>query len=868
LTQTLIGKTISHYRILSLLGEGGMGRVFRAEDTRLQREVALKFLSPSLIGDQEDRSRFFNEARAAASLDHPNICTVHEIDEADGQVYIAMACLEGRTLRDLLAEGPMDPGLALDFAMQIAEGLEEAHGKGVVHRAIKPANVMITPRGKAVIMDFGLAKTARSPELTRLGAAVGTAAYMSPEQARGERVDARSDIWSLGALLYEMLTGRKAFRGDHEPALIYAICHEQPEGLEEDGTGDSTFSGGLRRLLARSLQKDPGRRFPDAASLRLALAAAAGLDPQTAVVRRRTRRSLLLRWAPAGLLVALALWLALGPRMRERVGGSGGQDLPERKYLAVLPFATIGGDAETQALGDGLHEYLSSKLMHLEGFRDAFWVVPAADVRRSEIGSPMEARQVFGVNLAVAGSVQRHEDRLTLTLNLADPETHRILGSEVFVDSTGRASALQADLLNRLVGMLQVQLSVQERERLRSGGTDVSLAQEYYLKGLGFMQDLDYMQRSAKLEAVDRSVSFFELALSKDPDYALAELGLGEALWQRYLWSREEQWIAPALSRCERAGALDPTLSGPPIALAVIHRELERCDLAQELLGDVLRREPENIRALRELGDCYAKTGRVDEADSVLKLAIAIRPDDWQGHRKLGLFHARQFRFEEAVAEFEKVIELAPENFYVGYSDLAGVYLYQQRLDEARELLERSIAIKPSYNAWSNLGTLHYMSGDDAAALEAYSQALALHDHDYRIWGNFAAAQSRQGTDQDACGRSFRRAAELAEEQRVLTPKDDALLSRLAGYYQTLGENERALDLLEEILSRDPDNAEALFQAGHGYEQLGRREQAVECLGKALDLGYPLSKIESEPLLSDLRADPRWQRCVDERVKR
>ncbi|MBC8367285.1 protein kinase [bacterium] len=850
MTQDLIGKTVAHYQILSLLGEGGMGIVYRAEDTKLQREVALKFLSGHLLSDDEDRVRFLNEARAAASLSHPNICTVHEIDEVDGHTYISMAYLEGSSLKDLLVDGPLDRNAALSYALQIAEGLGEAHGKNVVHRDIKPGNIMITPANKAIITDFGLAKTSGSPELTQLGAAVGTAAYMSPEQARGEAVDSRSDVWSLGALLYEMLTGQKAFQGDHEPGVMYAICHMEPRGLQGDA---SAFDAGVTGILRRCLQKDPLLRYQSVDKLRADLATVGGGAKLPADARRRPWK----RWMPAAFFTLILAWVALdGPGSSWLRGG--GEGIPDRKYLAILPFANIGGDPENQALGDGLHEYLSSKLTQLEGLRDAFWVVPAADIRKSEITSPMEARQVFGVNLAVVGSVARDNGDITLTLNLTDPDSHRTLNSAVLEDSVSKASVLQADVLGALIEMLRVELSPEELLALEAGLTQVSLAQEYYLKGLGFMQDLDYLQRRAKLDAVDTAIEFFVQAIEKDPNYALAELGLGEAYWQRYLWSRQDEWIPKAVTHCERSLVLDDELQDARISLAVIFREIEECDHALTLLDQALAEDPSNIRALRELGDSYAKRGDAEKADSILKQAIAIRPDDWVGHQKLGLFYVDQFRFEEAIAEFQQVQELTPQNYFRGYTDLAGVYLYLRRGEEAAELLNRSIEIKPSYDALSNLGTYHYMNEDYEKAIQYYNGALALHSHDYRLWGNLAAAQFRIEETSEQGVISIRRAVELCEDQRTVTPREPALLSRLASYYHILDQDENALELLEELARLDSSNAEVMFQIGHTYEKMGYRDDALSWLKKCVEAGYPRSKIENESLLGELRDDERW----------
>ncbi|MEZ5365140.1 MAG: serine/threonine-protein kinase [Bryobacterales bacterium] len=359
----MVGRVISHYRVLEKLGEGGMGVVYKAEDLKLRREVALKFLRERDLGE-DVRKRFFREAQAAAALQHPNICTIFEVDEVDGQVFFAMAFVEGRTLADVLAGGPLEVDEAVDIAIQLADALAAAHHRGVVHRDIKAGNVIVTEDGRAVVLDFGLAQMGGESRITRTGATVGTAAYMSPEQAQGADMDQRTDIWSLGVLLYEMIAGRRPFRGQYELAVMYNIVHEPPEPIREVVPDASPE---LEQVLDRALRKNAEERYQSARELARDLRALRGRysspdysarDQPTVVgsaIKPRARSRSLTLGAVAVAVLALggaAAWFGL----QDRPASSLFAAIPSNKHLAVLPFENIGKQTSSQALCDGLVE--------------------------------------------------------------------------------------------------------------------------------------------------------------------------------------------------------------------------------------------------------------------------------------------------------------------------------------------------------------------------------------------------------------------------------------------------------------------------------------------------------------------------------
>ena len=370
----MIGLTISHYKILEKLGEGGMGVVYKAQDLKLDRLVALKFLPPHLAADEQDKQRFIHEAKAASSLDHPNICTVYEIDETpDGQVFIAMAAYEGTTLDKKIKVGPLKLDEAHDIAIQVAEGLQAAHDKGIVHRDIKTSNVMVTEKGQAKIMDFGLARTTGSIQLTKSGATIGTVPYMSPEQARGEKVDHRSDIWSLGVVIYEMMTGRLPFQSAYSEAVVYSILNENPPPLT---SLRSDVPMELERIVTKCLQKDCSHRYQHADELISDIARLQETNSRSGTVAKGVAAPV--KWNKRSRIVAFALaifiivigagWWALNRYLSTEEPAA---TPTATKSIAVLPFVNMSSDKEDEYFSDGMTEELINALSKLEGLRVA-----------------------------------------------------------------------------------------------------------------------------------------------------------------------------------------------------------------------------------------------------------------------------------------------------------------------------------------------------------------------------------------------------------------------------------------------------------------------------------------------------------------
>ena len=853
----MIGKTVSHYAILEPLGGGGMGRVYRAEDTRLKRLVALKFLAPALTQDGEAKQRFIQEARAASSLDHPHVCTIHEIDETDdGQVFICMAHYNGQTLKARIAQGPLPIAESVSIATQVAEGLAQAHEHGIVHRDIKPANVMVMPDGNVKILDFGLAILAGQTRLTRENLVVGTVAYMSPEQARGESVDARTDLWSLGVIIFEMLTGRLPFPGEHEQVLLHAIMKDNPIPLQSTR---ADVPPSLVTIVQRCLSKQPGERYQSAAALAadlrrvrdaesLGTAPTLIAEPATlASVKARRRRTALA--AGGGLALAAAIVLAWRPLLRNIIAPSGA---PPLQHIAVLPLTNVGGDPENQSFCDGLAETLTSKLTQLERFRRTLWVVPASEVRAEKVRSASDARRLFGVNLAVTGSVQRRGNTVRLALNLVDAQTLRQVGSKVVDGHEADLSVLEDGVAGAMLDMLDVSIQPGDRQQLGAGGTKVARAFELYLQARGTLEGV----QSGSGEP-QQAVKLFTQAIALDPNFALGHAGLARAYLATYRINKDPRWVDQAVLSARRAAELDDQLAEVHITLGQIHRETGKYEDAVHEFQRALLIEPRNSDALTGLAPAFEALGRSAEAEATFTSAIALKQDYWAGYAYLGRFYYRHGRYEDAQKQFQKVISLAPGNF-LGYSNLGAVYFALERKPEARDMFERAVAIKPNYNALSNLGSLYFAEKRFREAASMYERALAIDDREYTLWGNLGIAYHHLPGQQAKSRAAYSRAVELAEQQRTVNPRDVSLLIDLAGYYGMLGRRAQGLALLEQVVETAPTDTDSMAAIASSFEDLGERGRALEWFGKALRAGYPRAQIEGSPELRELRKDPRF----------
>jgi tetratricopeptide (TPR) repeat protein len=784
-----------------------------------------------------------------SSLDHPNICTVHEIDQApDGRHFICMNYYDGETLDRRLKRGPLPVEEALRVAAQVADGLACAHAHDIIHRDITPANLMVTSSGDVKILDFGLARLSSATRITRYGVVVGTCPYMSPEQTRGEDdVNARTDIWSLGVVLYELLTGRGPFCADNRETVFHLIATAHPKPLKHSLP---KAPAQLQRIIDKALQRDPALRYASAAEMRddLLSVIAGGNASRAALPRRYARLAAVL-----AVVTGVTGVLMLVPSMREKVMQTV-MRVPTQMHVAVLPFENVGDDPVNQAFCDGLTETLTTQLTHLEQLRGAMWTVPSSEVRAMKVTSPTDARRILGANLVITGAVQRFGSRFRVTMNLVQVrgKEPRQLNSGMIDNLTANMSILQDEAVMWIVDMLQLRLLPREKQVLTAGRTSVSEAYADYLDGQGYV--LNYQVEGN----LDRAIGAFSAAIDHDSLYALAYAGLGEAYWRKYKDTTDPRWVAPALDNGRRAVALDTLLAPARVTLGLILNGTGKPERAVLEFEKAIKLEPKNVLAYRSLAAAYASLDRTQDAEATYQRAIAMKPDYWGGYYEFGKYYYARGDYEKAVTQFDRVVDLAPDNKY-GYLNLGVCYFRLGIMDKAREEFEQSNAVEPNFRAYSFLGAIYYMKGDYIKSAEVCLQARKLNDTSYSAWVNLANAYYFIPGKREQAMATFRRAAELAEDQLAITPNDANLLASLGGYYAVLGDNARAQERMRKSLELAPENSIVLYFAGHASEQLGRRDDAFELIGRAIDNGYALTEIESDPWLAQLRTDPRFE---------
>jgi TolB-like protein/tetratricopeptide (TPR) repeat protein/predicted Ser/Thr protein kinase len=911
----MIGKTISRYKILEKLGEGGMGVVYKAEDTELQRIVALKFLPAQALENEEERERFVHEARSAASIDHSNVCTVYEIGNAEGRTFIAMALVEGRSLKDIVDSGPMNLDEAMDLALQIGEGLGAAHEKGVVHRDIKPANVMLTPKGQAKIMDFGLAKSSRGVVVTQATTTLGTVAYMSPEQARSEQVDVRTDIYSLGAVLYEMVTGLRPFKGDYEQAVMYSILNAAPEPVTALRTGVPLE---LERIILRCLEKSPDDRYQTVADLvsdlrrvRRDVAAGSGMrssarggagepgGPGVAswgegaddiggsrVSGRGTPADPPRRARKWPLVIALIVLAAIAVivfkpyfappakidvgepaagGVAERVGGAAGQVSSEtRTMIVVLPFENLG-PAENAYFADGMTEEITSRLACVK----ALGVISRTSaVQYDRTGKTLrEMGEDLGVDYVLEGTVRWDgtmdgESRVRVTPQLIRVSDDTHLWADSYDRELKDIFSVQSDIAAKVVGQMGVTLLEPERGVIETRPTENMDAYHAYLRGMEYTSTVDPLLRDA-----ENQLKRFEEAVALDPNFALAyaEMSILHSAHSHFGVDRSEERLLSAKEAAERALALAPGLAEPHIAMGYYYYwGLHEFDKALDEFEKAKAIRPNDPRVIEAEGLILRRIGQFEEAIDRFKRAYVLNPRDSGLAYSIGSTLDALRKHDEARFYLEESIALDPD-MELAYGTIADcIWRSTGDLSESRKLLEKMGRSTGLMNVWFWLSQELYERDYEAAlrTLESYDIPPNVAAWYYAPRPLLQAEVYEYMGDASMARASYDSARVLLEDYFEANPENHSLHITLAQTYAGLDRKGDAIFHVEKALELDPilvdtfDRPMMLWMVAGVYTRLGEYDLALDYLENLLEVPSGLTVWE-------LRLDARWDRLRD-----
>jgi len=668
----MIGQTISHYRILEHLGAGGMGVVYKAEDLKLKRTVALKFLPPELTRNPEAMARFSREAQAAAAFSHPNICTIHAIEEAGDQLFIAMEYVEGQNLKDRIGAEPLPLNVAIEYARQLAEGLQAAHERGIVHRDIKSANIMVTPGGQIKIMDFGLARTPDQTQLTRTGTTLGTVAYMSPEQARGEEVGPPADIWALGVVLYEMVAGHLPFRGDHGQTVIYAILNQEPAPLAASQVG---VPYELERIVGNCLAKNLAKRFPSAAVLASDLQS---LSSQIEVLAQkgefrnwilRHRRNLLTSGA---LVLALVLVGTLAWRFVPPKGN-------EVSSLAVLPMHDPAASADEEYLAEGLTGELIACLSRLVDFkvisRRSTANYKDTDKSLAEIAAELDVDGLVEVYL------ERDGPQAKMSVELIRGRTEEVLWAERFEGVQEQLLPLQYDVAMAIAGAIGVELGADQQAQLRSRQSSDPVVDQLYLKAR-----YNFFHGNQQ-----KAIARFNEVLAIDPFHAQAYAGLALCLRETAMHHGFHREVYPQVrAAAAKALELDDSIADAHVALAQVHAEYDwDWPGAQREFLRALELDPANAAAHLYYGCELLAQTRFDEGIDHIKQAVDLDPLSLYMRQTHAWSHLWAQRYDRAVELFNEILVVHPEDAF-SKTFLAWTHALKGEFEEAHVWLDES----------------------------------------------------------------------------------------------------------------------------------------------------------------------------------
>jgi eukaryotic-like serine/threonine-protein kinase len=848
------------YRVEALLGIGGMGKVYKAHDKELDRTVALKILREDVIEDPLALQRFKQELQLASRITHPNILRIHDLGECRGTKFISMQYVEGGDLYQILKkDGALQLSRATSIMEQLCEALQAAQSENVVHRDLKPQNILVGAGDHIFISDFGLAKSIETSlvGMTRTGAILGTPKYMSPEQVEGKPVDQRTDIYSLGLIFYEILTGALPFSGDSTYQLMYQRVHESPRRPE---LLNPLIPSYLSAIVLRCIEREPDRRYQCAAEILTDLRRAAS----GSAVSQRTSWILSLKrpqWIAVGSLLFVVTALALlgyflphhvsmpipFPSASQTPPGSSGT----RKSVLLLPLQLMQKQPGLTAQAEGILESLSSRLSQFRSLQIETLPLQNSGIEKD---SPQDLARQFGSQSYLTGSLDEVKGKLEARIVLQDTASGKIIWSHQFSAMPQDVFAMQDEIYTKLLMALNVKPSTEELALGASRPTENVNAYDFYLRGRSGLRN----QRSEA--ALHSSIELYDQALKIDPSFGLAFSGLADAYLDLYHLTKDSSLPDKALGAALQANQLAGNEPEAHISLGSVYMATGKNAEAVSEFKNALKLAPNSDETYRRLGSAWEASGHKDEALAAYQRSVELNPYYWLNYTMLGAGALSFGENDKALAAYQRVTQLVP-NRAEGYNGLGVVYFQQGKWADSIPAFQKAAAIEPSAETVSNLGTAYFYLSRYEDAIKAFQQAAILAPHSQTIAGNLADAYRAAG-QVDTARAAYDHAIALALDDYRVNSRDANTVASLALYYAKKGDFNHALEFMHRARTLQPDAVEFLDDEAIVNALANRPKQALDAVRAALAKGYPAEELRKEPELKSLQSLPEFQRML------
>jgi eukaryotic-like serine/threonine-protein kinase len=860
----------TRYRIEALLGQGGMGRVYKAYDKTLDRMVALKVVRQGMMADTEALNRFKQELLLASKISHTNILRIHDMGEVGDVKFITMAFVDGPDLHHILKENPK---LAFDrvvsFSQQLAAALAAAQAEGVVHRDLKPQNILVGKDDHLYVSDFGLARSFEETniQMTRTGAFLGTPRYMSPEQVEGKPADTRSDIYAYGLILYEMVTGDVPFTGESTLKVMYQRIQETPKSPK---TLNPDLPNWFVQVIMRCLERDPATRYQRADEIVLDLQGArstvstyrgGGGATRTVQIQIPEFRDKRWIWGVIGVAALFVVMFAV-PQVRHLIfsgkvgksgGGSGVSGVPpieSGRYVAVLPLQVLGDPTQLNYLAQGIQEALSTKLFQSK----VLHVSSAESTTKIDQNQPLsKIAGQLGANLLVQGTLQGSGDKIRIILKLEDVIQNKQVWTQQFDGVTGDLFTLEDEIYNPLVAALNLNPTNDELAKAEARPTENVAAYDLYLRGRNSLRGHDEKSFQAALD-------FFDQALKNDGTFALAYTGIADASLQMYQLKKDSFWTQKALAAAQQAQQLNDNLPEVHATLGSVYSMSGRNAEAIAQLKRAVSLAPDSDADYRRLGSAYLASGDGTQAIEAYQKAIQLNAYYWDNQNELGGAYYQLGNYPKALEAFQQVTVLEPD-IDLGFENVGNIYLQEGKYQDCIPYFQKALQIQPFWSTYSNLGTAYFFLKEYPNSVDMFEKAVALNPNNTLTTVNLADGYRAAGQS-DKARATYEKAISLGFKELQTNPQNAEVIDEIALSYAKIGNAHDADSFIRRARALDKNNVGYIYDQAKISAILGRKDEALKELQEAFEKHFPAQFAAGDSELENIQSAPEFRALI------